>query len=123
MGGLGLPLFSEICDLEYKNSKRATSQLTEKIMNQIHEYNLNRALQKEIETTIERERKERHEKILKYVRNTMQKEDLRANDLAQLKGASAWLNALPLKEEGYSLSKNEFFDAIQLRYRLGSSSH
>ena len=42
----------------------------------------------------------------------MQKEEIRANDIAQLQGASAWLNALPLKEEGYSLSKREFFDAI-----------
>ena len=119
MGGLGLPIFSESCELEFKNSKRATSQLTEKIMNQIHEYNLNRAKQKEIELVIEKERKERHEKVLKYVRNTMQKDELRANDLAQLKGASAWLNALPLKEEGYSLSKREFYDALQLRYRWG----
>ena len=35
----------------------------------------------------------------------------------QLKGASAWLNALPLAGEGYSLTKREFFDAIALRYR------
>ena len=47
----------------------------------------------------------------------MTKEELRANDVAQLKGASAWLNALPLEEEGYTLNKREFFDAIQLRYR------
>ena len=115
MGGLGLPIFSEICEHEYKNSKRATSQLTEKIMNQIHEYNLNRATQKEIELIIEKERKERHEKVLKYVRNSMQKEEVRANDIAQLKGASAWLNALPLKEEGYSLSKRESLS----RYNCG----
>ena len=42
---------------------------------------------------------------------------MRGNDLAQQKGASAWLNALPIKVEGYSLTKREFFDAISLRYR------
>ena len=33
------------------------------------------------------------------------------NDVAQEKGASAWLTALPLKEEGFSLNKREFFYA------------
>ena len=61
MGGLGLPIFTDICDLEYENSRRATSQLTKKIMNQIHEYKLNRAIQMKIESVIEGERKDRHE--------------------------------------------------------------
>ena len=43
----------------------------------------------------------------------------RGNDLAQMKGASAWLTSLPLREEGYVLNKREFFDAISLRYRWG----
>ena len=47
----------------------------------------------------------------------MSRELIRVNDLAQMKGASAWLNALPLKDEGYTLNKREFFDAIALRYR------
>ena len=47
----------------------------------------------------------------------MSREQIRVNDLAQMKGASAWLNALPLKDEGYTLNKREFFDAIALRYR------
>ena len=47
----------------------------------------------------------------------MSREQIRANDLAQLKGASAWLTTLPLKSEGYVLNKREFFDALALRYR------
>ena len=47
----------------------------------------------------------------------MTEEQIRANDIAQLKGSSIWLTALPLVEEGYVLSKREFFDAIYLRYR------
>ena len=46
----------------------------------------------------------------------MTPEQLRANDLAQLNGASIWLTALPLKEEGYVLNKREFFDALWFRY-------
>jgi hypothetical protein len=47
----------------------------------------------------------------------MSEEEIRANDLAQLKGSSAWLTALPLTDEGYVLTKREFYDAIYLRYR------
>ena len=46
----------------------------------------------------------------------MSHEQLRANDLAQLKCASSWLTALLLKSESYNLSKREFFDTLALRY-------
>ena len=35
---------------------------------------------------------------------------------AQEKGASAWLAALPIQAIGYSLNKQEFRDAVSLRY-------
>ncbi len=117
MGGLGVPMLTELCESEYKNSKRATEQLTERIRVQNEKYDIDRVQQKEVELLIQKERKERFEKVLKYVRQSMTKEELRANDIAQMKGASSWLNALPLIDEGYYLSKREFFDAIHLRYR------
>ena len=39
-----------------------------------------------------------------------------AMDLAQEKGASSWLTALPLEEHGFSLHKSAFRDAMALRY-------
>ena len=63
------------------------------------------------------ERNAQHKATLDDLRSRMTREQTRANDLAQLKGASAWLNSLPLKDEGYSLNKREFFDALALRYR------
>ena len=33
------------------------------------------------------------------------------------KGASNWLNAYPLKEYGFDLNKQQFWDAISKRYR------
>ena len=38
--------------------------------------------------------------------------------LASEKGASSWLTALPLKEYGYILNRQEFPDAIAMRYNL-----
>ena len=39
---------------------------------------------------------------------------IRAYITAQLKGASAWLNVLPLKEHRYTLNKREFYDDTTL---------
>jgi hypothetical protein len=47
----------------------------------------------------------------------MSKEQVRCNDVAQMKGASAWLTALPISEEQFVLSKREFFDSLALRYQ------
>ena len=41
---------------------------------------------------------------------------IRLNKINQEKGASTWLSTLPLKEEGYSLSKQEFWDLVKIRY-------
>ena len=41
---------------------------------------------------------------------------MRSISTAREKSASAWLNALPLKQMGYVLNKQEFRDAIYLRY-------
>ena len=51
------------------------------------------------------------------LRSNMNDEQIRANDLAQMKGSSSGLTALPLTNEGYVLTQHEFFDTIYLRYR------
>ena len=43
-------------------------------------------------------------------------DQVRAVQLAQEKGASSWLSALPLEEHGFALHKGGFRDAICLRY-------
>ena len=40
----------------------------------------------------------------------------RTVDLAQEKGSSAWLTSFPLKDQGFALNKQEFWDSIALRY-------
>ena len=34
------------------------------------------------------------------------------------KGASSWLNAMPLADKGLALNKQEFRDSLRLRYDL-----
>ena len=41
---------------------------------------------------------------------------LRAVKQSQATGASNWLNVIPLEDQGFTLTKNEFRDALALRY-------
>ena len=47
----------------------------------------------------------------------MSNDQLRANDLATMKGASSWIITLPLASENFQLNKREFYDPISIRYR------
>ena len=116
-GGLGIPIYQDLCAKEYDNSRKATQSLTPRIVAQEHEYNLDRNRERQIEREIKEAREAGHKEKLDSLRASMTDEQKPANDLAQMKGASAWLTSLPLKEEGFSLNKREFFDAIHLRYR------
>ena len=48
----------------------------------------------------------------------MQTHEQRIIDLASEKGASSWLTSLPLADFGFVLNKQEFHDAILLRYNF-----
>lgn len=116
LGGMGIPLFSEICQKEYEYSLKVTQLIRPRIVAQDHVFIPNQQAEKQIEAEIKKEREQCYATTLEDLRQRMPREKLRGNELAQMKGASAWLTALPLKEEGYVLSKREFFDAVMIRY-------
>ena len=116
LGGMGIPIFTDICQREYNNSVKATQLIRPRIVSQDQLFILNREAEKKIDAEIKKERNDINAAILEDLTERMSSEQLRGNEIAQMKGASAWLTALPLKEEGYVLSKREFFDAIMVRY-------
>ena len=116
-GGLGIPVYQEICVSEYENSRRATELLRTKIVAQDSQFEHNQVREREIEKEIKNARETTHKLKLDSLRTKMNDEMKRANDLAQMKGASSWLTSLPLREEGFVLNKREFFDAVAMRYR------
>ncbi len=104
---------TKISSLEYETSKRNTESLVNNITNQnskanilIHHQPRNDVLTK---STYE-------SRLLFNIRAGMNQHELKANDIACSDGASTWLSSLPLKDEDFSLTKREFFDAVYLRY-------
>ena len=121
-GGLAVSNPVEMCPLEYSLSRKATQPLTEAILNQ--------KLTLSPEETHEMNQKIKHakngissEKTLynKYKLASIKAkctDDISRNlDILCQKGASSWLTALPLEEFHYTLSKQEFTDAVLMRYK------
>lgn len=116
-GGLAIPIFSTLADLEFANSRTATEQLVEHIYNQDSTAPVDTEQLKTSRRKIANVREELSNSLLQQLCENMNPEQRRANELARMKGGSTWLTTLPLKSENFTLNKREFFDAISLRYR------
>ena len=114
-GGLGITDITAISDIEYNISNELTKELQSKILHQnlhVDQQNIESNTLKKWKTIKGNQVKE----TLKVLRSKMIPTKLKANEIAQCEGASSWLTTLPLKEEGFALSKREFIDALYLRY-------
>ena len=118
LGGLSIPIFTDICSYEFGNSRRATNELSDNIKQQQDNLKFDKNAHHKIATEIAKERQQFNKTSLDDLRQRMTPEQKRANDVATMKGASSWLSSMPLKAENFVLNKREFYDAIRLRYRL-----
>ena len=57
-----------------------------------------------------------HNEELQKLLFTLSDKQKRLNELNREHGASSWLTAIPLSEEGYDLTKQSFWDLIRVRY-------
>ena len=116
-GGLAIPIFSTMANFESANSRASTEQLVKHIYNQDSTAPVDT---EQLITTTRRiaiAKEEQSSSILQQLRENMNPEQLRANDLARMKGGPSCLTTLPLKSGNFSLNKREFYDALSPRYR------
>ena len=118
LGGLGIPIFSEIADIEFENSKNLTKTLCHKIIIQDREFNQtdHSINSNKTKNKIKAEKTKRNQQNLEMIREEINDNQKRFNDLNREEGASTWLTTLPLKDEGYSMTKQLFWDLIHIRY-------
>ena len=81
------------------------------------EYSFDNTVHYSTKNDIKRSRNREHEETLAGLQERMNGDQKRANEIAQMKGASNWLTSLPIREENYVLNKREIYDAIRMRYR------
>ena len=121
-GGMGILDITETSDMEYSNSIKSTHALTEAIYNQQESFSDNSEEQARIHKAITYSRDEYFKIQKNIIVQNLPPQTRRQLDLISEKGASSWLTSLPLKEYGFLLNKQEFHDAISLRYNLTLST-
>ena len=118
LGGLGIIDPTENCQTEYMNSKSLTTQL----QNFIHDQSIGGQLDQESlnkqKYQISKTRQDYQQSKLEEVKAELENNPLKLRLLESSceRGASNWLTCLPLESDGFGLNKQEFADAIRLRY-------
>ena len=119
MGGLGIFIPSEISDEQYRNSRLINEKLTSKVINQENVYENIETEVKTAKGNVKNLKIDRYQKILDEVSSQIQDDGkAKALEASQEKGASSWLNVLPLKSQNYTLDKDSFRVALFIRYGL-----
>ena len=112
-GGLGIPVFSEIATEEYNASTHVTAPLVAIMMMQGRELpNREEILEKRRE--VKAAHAERLKNKVARVDLALPEETAKRRKQACEKGASSWLNVLPLSDQEFTLSKGEFRNALSL---------
>ena len=117
MGGMGIPIFANLCESEFRNSSVLTKQISTNIKNQVVKLDFDAREYRSAMNKIKESKVNAFKDTLRELRERMTPDQLRANDLSQLPGASSWLQSLPLKDNDFVLNKREFHDGIRMRYR------
>ena len=111
-GGLGIPVLIEKAKIDFESSTTITAPLAAIIITQGHNI--------PSKTEIKQIRNERSQQVnaIKREQQETHFDNQSTRVLAENceRGASSWLNVLPLKEQGFTLNKEEFRDALELRY-------
>ena len=117
LGGLAPANPIKLAEFEHYASSKITGPLSQELMSQILQYP-DTIIERQIKekTVTYQERRQLSDHLAQSIHESFTPSLKRSMDLAQEKGASSWLNTLPIKEFGFSLHKGVFRDALALRY-------
>ena len=116
LGGMGITSPEKLADTEHLNSISLTRSLTEKIIAQEAHDEVDQREITEQKIKISSDRQKAQKDTLEHLISTLPEDMIRRIQTAQETGASNWLTSLPIRAKGFSLNKQEFLDAVALRY-------
>ena len=94
-----------------------TKDIVDQIIRQNTGYKPNKERISEIKNNIKKERSKAENTNISRIRENMSKDLISANDILQQAGCNNWLNIIPIEEFNYNLNKQQFLDAVRLRYQ------
>ena len=116
LGGLGLQNPITMAKEQQSASQQICSPLVDRIVHQQHHMGDCHLAQQEIKANISSCKRTQRKEEAKNLENQLPFNLQRSMELAQEKGASAWLTSLPIDEHGFAMHKSAFRDALSLRY-------
>ena len=117
LGGLGIYNPTKTSDREYKCSREITEQLVDLIKDQQPSTDaINKAEIHKIKLNLKNEKNKILKEQVDNIKQQLSPKSRRCIELTTEQRASSWLTALPLQQLRYSLNKQEFRNAIMVRY-------
>ena len=116
LGGLGIGNPTDACDDQYAASQEITAPLLALIIQQESDIGGANEKAQSVKNTLRQARRRRQAQRAEDLHRRISPQLQRCLEVAKEKGASSWLEALPAREENFTLSKGEFRDALCLRY-------
>ena len=114
LGGLNIVNPVEMSEWQFKASQTMTVPAKKMIVEQSEKF---AKLQLQlIKSNLHREKSQAIDAKVDQLKQDLSDSLQGAMNLASEKGASTWLTTLPLQERGFNLNKQEFCDALCLRY-------
>ena len=111
LGGVGLKIFSEESTNDHRDSMSATVALQTQILQTDVD-----APEAKSKSRLHNDRQQRHQEKLRAFLEAADANTKRTMETLNQKGVSNWLTTIPTKEQGFELTKQEFWDAIRIRY-------
>ena len=119
-GGLAIQNPIGRSPIEYYNSREATAAMVEKVKQQEEIYD--QALEISQVTTVRKlnsdKIKRNQDKLERLKQNLSDPINERCLEASMEKGASNWLTTLPIKQYGFLLDKQSFWDSLYIRYNI-----
>ena len=117
-GGLGVPDLRSEAPQQFTASASITAAHVDSITTQSTIMITGEKSAEELKRYHQALKAEREKAKMESIDSTLSPDLLRLANQARDKGASSWLNAIPLKDQGLALNKQEFRDSLRLRYNL-----
>ena len=116
LGGMGIINPSDIAESQQHASTACCKPLVDLIIQQQGDFGTATQKQKDAMSQLRRGRQQAVKEKASTVLSELPEEQRRCAQLAQEKGSSSWLIALPIQHLGFALHKGAFRDAVSLRY-------
>ena len=100
LGGMCIPVFSQIANVEFQNSSLLTKEHVSLIALQERTYEIQKETINNIKKKIKRDIQEYNQQKLIDIKSRLSSQQCRLNDINTEQGDSTWLSFLPIQEEG-----------------------